>query len=486
MPLLTFPDGELDTAAFLGHVTDRSVRVWTRAPHRGETDPLEVTLQVNGHPTIRTAIASSQGTDWTAAATLELNEPAPDADFVVHAAGQELRGRLAPSLGQPAAFTFGFGSCHQPFEATGDTALTQHEGARIYAPMRALLEERNASFLLLVGDQVYSDGTNGIDLSRWATDDHPTHDDGRPDEELLEAYRELYRGYFNQADFRRLLETFPSYLMWDDHDIADSWGSRIIKTDTDRRLFAAARRTFREYQVPHNPPLHRPEDGAHHFSFTWGDVGFLALDLRNDRDWSEGVILKDDQWAAIDRFLEDATNRDLRTVFLVSTIPLIHFPPAIVRTLQWIPGGKGSDVRDRWDAHDFREQRDQLIGRIGAWQHARQGRQVVILSGDVHAGAAFHVSDPETHGQFHQWTSSSMSAPGGALHRFVNSVGPRRVNWGESRTESSCIGSDARNNFGIVEVQPADGGGHHLRFDLYTRTRGGLARPVTALGDPLP
>ena len=480
MPLeLEFPDGELRDALTLGIPTDRGVRAWLRAPGQSA-----VTVTLQSGATIVTAEARPDPEhDCIATVDLDLEERLPGGVFRVTANGMSRTARFAPSSDAPASFSFGFGSCHQPFEPNSDKLLHKHAGAQIYAPALDVLRREEARFLLLVGDQVYSDGVEGQSVRAWArshaSDDQPTFDD------LVQAYRHLYRGYFNEQGFRALLDAFPVRMVWDDHDIADSWGSRFIETDGDRLMFRAASHTYREYQRSLEPGAPFAGEPPYHGAFRYGDVAFWSLDLRGVRSWDDGVVLGADQVEDTRAFLHQCAADDTRTVFIISSIPLIHFSPAIVSALQWVPGGKGSDVRDRWDAAPFREERDVLIGLIGEWQQAHPQRQVIVLSGDVHAGGAFEVRDRETGGRFHQWTSSSLSAPGGLAHNIVNRLGSRLVNLGERRCEVRRVGLDPRNNIGMVHVQPRVGGGHRVTFDLHAHdAHGGLEPSIHASAAP--
>ena len=78
----------------------------------------------------------------------------PNAAFAVRAAGSVRHGRFAPAVGQPTAFTFGFGSCNQPFARRADGVVASHAGAGIYSAMVGSLRARAARFIMLLGDQI--------------------------------------------------------------------------------------------------------------------------------------------------------------------------------------------------------------------------------------------------------------------------------------------------------------------------------------------
>src|SRR5690606_34959661 len=143
--------------------------------------------------------------------------------------------------------------------------------------------------------------------------------------------------------------------------------------------------------------------------------------------------------------------------------------PTVVRMLDRLPGHEGDNTRDRWDAEAFAEDRDRLVHMVCDWQAARADRSVAILSGDVHAGAAFSVSRRGPGGGgFVQWTSSALSSPGGMMHTLANRLITRPVNLGSRDADARRHGVEPRNNFGIVEVVPRDEGpGHRLSLSIY-------------------
>ncbi|MCC6756069.1 MAG: alkaline phosphatase D family protein, partial [Solirubrobacterales bacterium] len=369
-----FPDGELGRWAGLGGVTERSVRVWLRdpagAPHRAVLD-----VEGGGHAEI--TLTPDPDHDFTVAADIVLDRPRPDAAFTVHVAGLQRHGRLAPEHDAPTEVTFGFGSCHQPFGPPRDGVLTVTPRAGIYRQMVGVLRSRGARFLSLIGDQIYSDGVDPIDVRDNA------HRAAIPptDDELREAYRWLHRGYFNVAPFRELLAAQPTLMTWDDHDITEGWGALIDWDDLDWRVFRAAEATYREYQHVRNVGA-SVHDRAPYSRCSWfGNVGFFILDLRGLRSYREGRLLGTDQWRQLEGFLEQCTRHGTPTVVITAGIPVVHHAPALVRFAERVHHRYGTDLRDRWCAAPINPERVRFLNLLLDWQSAQRGRQVVIISG---------------------------------------------------------------------------------------------------------
>jgi alkaline phosphatase D len=477
-----FPDGEMGDWFGLGDVTDRSVRVWARRP----SGPVAVRLLVEGEAAAEGTLEPAREHDDVASVVLTLALPRPNAAFTVEAGGEVRSGRLAPTTDAPAAFAFAFGSCHQPFaERAVDGRLERHDGAGIYARAAELLRERDARFLMLIGDQVYSDGVSNLSVRKRLADDRSITDD-----DLVATYRHLYRGYFNERGFRELGESLPAYLTWDDHDIYDGAGSLLRPTDFDLRLRAAASIAYREYQHLRNPGASLEDAPPFAYPFWYGDVGFFVLDLRGIRDFHAHRLLGDEQWAQLDAFLAEADARGTATLFIAASVPVVHESPAIAAFLEQLRTSPGHDVRDRWDVPHFRHEREALLGRLFRWQSARPWRQVAILSGDVHVGAAFSVRprDRRARGHISQWTSSALSTPTGIQHVLANRLVTGLVRFGERSVRVWRRGLVPTNNIGLVEVQPNPGGGHDLAFRVfaYDRKHDRLQEALTDRSTPTP
>jgi phosphodiesterase/alkaline phosphatase D-like protein len=253
--------------------------------------------------------------------------------------------------------------------------------------------------------------------------------------------------------------------MWDDHDIFNDWGSRLRESPLDRRLFEAASRAYCEYQHPRNPGG-EPGPPPYPYRFRYGTAGFLVLDVRGARDYRSGLLLGTPQWEGVRAYLRGAEARDLQTLFVVAGVPLAHFSRWVVALFESLHGPAANEVRDRWCSRAVVDHRDALLGELFAWQAARPRRQVVLLSGDVHAASAFTIRRRDGPGVVRQFTSSALTNQSSAAERLLNRIGARGPNLGEPHLRFRRHLLVTANNFGLVRVEPLDGGGHRLEFGV--------------------
>lgn len=110
---------------------------------------------------------------------------------------------------------------------------------------------------------------------------------------------------------REVFANYPTYMVWDDHEIGDGWGSfddidskrkRPIHheiyeklkgkrglsqkdaTKLLRRMFAAAKEAYWEYEHCHNPQTEPQKAETMHYHFEVGNASFFVLDGRGARD----------------------------------------------------------------------------------------------------------------------------------------------------------------------------------------------------------
>lgn len=474
-----FPDGELEHALEVGAVDDRCVRVWVRAPDQKE---LAVTLSVAGRDPVEAGVELSAEHDWTGVADLTLPVPAPGQPFVVRAGDLSRSGTFAPPPGTSASLTFGVGSCHMPFGKRDGEVVVSGHARGLYPAMTRELRDANARLLLLAGDQIYADELDGFSVR----DDLPGSTEHPPALDVaLAAYRRLYRGFFNERGFRELRESLPALCMWDDHDIFNNWGSTTLKSPLDAVLFEAASRAYVEYQHARNPG-----DSAQAPPFGWthlhGDVGFLALDLRGARDADAGTMIGPQQWAwALDWLNGEAASR-VTTLFIVSSVPVAHVSRWFTAATGWIPQRFSGSVRDRWLGRAFLHSRDLLLDTLFAWQTAAPSRQVILLSGDVHAASAFTIRQAEGPGVIKQLVSSAMTTPLVRSQVAFNHLVSRAPNLLEPRYRFERHFVSTTHNFGILQLEPLSSGGHRVTFTVraWKPSSGGLRTAGRLVSEP--
>jgi phosphodiesterase/alkaline phosphatase D-like protein len=456
-----FPDGELADAAEIGAVTDRSVRVWGRVPGGPE---LRGRLEVEGLPAVEAAVPVTAETDWTGAIVLELPEPAPDRPFACLVGERRLTARLAPAPETRAGFAFGFGSCHRPFAVGKDDRVEKLPIAAVYPQMAEHLAEAEARFLLLGGDQIYSDEIDPISVRYNLPGDeqHPPTLD-----QALAAYRQVSRGYLGETGFRALRQRFPTLCMWDDHDIFNDWGSRLDKSPRDRRLFEAAARAYGEYQHARNPggTIGPPPYPWH---LRWGTAAFLAVDVRSARDYPAGTLLGGAQWDWLKGCLRGQSDelRGVETLFVVFSIPMGHVARWMVRLVDRLPGEAADEARDRWSSVAFVDNRDAVLRELFAWQSAAPARQAILLSGDVHAASAFSIRRRSGPGVVQQFTSSAFTSPSTWGENALGWLAVRGTNWREPDLRFRRHFLVLRNNYGLVRLEPLPAGGHRVTFEV--------------------
>ena len=206
----------------------------------------------------------------------------------------------------PWDVTFGFYSCHMPF----DPKYGSKADASMWGLMEDELKFSDARFVIGGGDQVYSDGTDYLSIWAWlkkVKDHNPSIADMRS------WYRDIYRGYWGFPHVQAVHRQFPNYMIWDDHEIMDGWGSYTkdeLSNELDswfewedkeknlllaNRMFDAAKKTYFEYQHSHNPDTPRDQ---YDYSFSNCGADYFFLDMRGMRNFERksNAVLGKKQW----------------------------------------------------------------------------------------------------------------------------------------------------------------------------------------------
>ena len=468
----------LTNASIVGHTTETTTRLWVRAweedkhgqPTDGKgpywlavaTSPIPktgkpevrtvdgtLTLHVGGkkveNPVVIVPISLTFSSDLTGVVDLDDLEPGTRYYYALFAGfersqrwevGHEDDLSFTTVPASPERVSFGLFSCHQPFKG-GNIVRTEMWDAFYEA-----LEASGATHTIGSGDQVYVDGVKHADIWQWLrkVKDEPDLD---PAVDMVSWDRDIYRGFWGHPSLQRVFARFPTYMIWDDHEIMDGWGSftraelgkKLDKHPSKaqrkrylrliRQMFEAATKTYSEYQHSHNPST---PPGQWDYAFTTGPIATYVLDMRGHRKFAPKAkggkqILGGPQMQRFVDWLASDPARNARVVFVVASVPVVHHRSWIVNRFD--EGGLKDDFRDQWEHDSNWKERRALLGAVGRFSQ-ETGRRVVFLSGDVHMSAAFRLFDRDNpEARVYQLTSSGITYSGKARIPSIPFFGTR-------------------------------------------------------------
>lgn len=258
----------------LGDVTDQSVAVWIRADR---PTPWRVSVWPDKQAKNKVVVEGPEPTkesDFTATLRLDTLSPATTYRYEVELG---VAGKGAVKLPESSFHTL----------AAPGTAgkLRIAVGARISSdgpqPILAQIADVKPDILMLLGDQIFAGNLKAN----------------------FPAYANKYAHNWNIAELEALMQTVPTYMMWDDQDIKQHY---FVGSSENR--YAPARLAYDLYVQGHNPPAVR--DGELHYQFQAGDVSIFVLDTRShredpdDNDGPHKTMLGEAQKADLARFLK--------------------------------------------------------------------------------------------------------------------------------------------------------------------------------------
>ncbi|GAA5054395.1 alkaline phosphatase D [Thermocatellispora tengchongensis] len=188
----------------------------------------------------------------------------------------------------------------------------------------------------------------------------------------LHDYRNRYARYRTDPDLRAAHAAAPWIVTWDDHEVEDNYRGTRPADGSDQAAFLRRRTAAYRAYYEHQPLRVRPVgDGLRMYRWrAYGTVAdFLVLDARQYRDGADMLGPEQEAWLL-------GKLRAPRARWKVLVQPVFFAQRAFPG-----PGGP-SFSRDAWDA--YRDQRSRIM--------AAAGRDLVVLSGDVHNNWACELS----------------------------------------------------------------------------------------------
>ena len=314
----------------VGHTDHESTRIWIRV----SDDPSLYQLRVQGRGTFDFLPTEPGGLEFgTAIAVADGLRSDTVYRYQVLRRRRVLsdgRGtfRTMPHPHSMAEVLFGVVSCNHNVDA----------GA--WPQLDTFIRDAAPRFLLFIGDQVYLDSEEPNVWRDFLTADA---------ESRRAAMAEKYQESWSRPYVRSVLANVPTYMIWDDHEIRDGWGSfagdsptlaaqnprSAPITDLYRQYFEDARDVYWHFQacrnplpdyvVPQAPPGYRR---AVPVVFRCGRLLVTMLDSRGDRDVfrAERPVLGAEQWTYLEKVLGEI-DPQIDALAVVTAVPIVCASP---------------------------------------------------------------------------------------------------------------------------------------------------------------
>jgi len=247
------------------------------------------------------------------------------------------------------------------------------------------------AFMIHCGDQIY------YDL------DFPQRTGGEHD------YRRSYRqAWFSDEQAAKLLRSFPQYMILDDHEIVDGFGTDLKPRDAEKKLREPALRAYDEYVGSRQPRPKRPKRPDRpdplDYTFEHGNTGFFVLNTRTERSARYRQMISDEQLEEFVKWLR----KPQALKFVVSSVPFVAElrPPGLDRNGE----RRGDERADKWSGYAWQAQRERIIRAIYE-REVQQGevqegevKRLVFLVGDMHCTyhARMQIGDPRRRVTVHE------------------------------------------------------------------------------------
>lgn len=308
----------------VGHTDTRTTRVWIRV----DDDPAHYKLRVRGVGSVPFVALEAVPEFGTAQARIDGLAADTEYRYQVLRHGRVLPGahgrvRTMPDPVSMAPVQFVFMSCNA------------QEGDGAWKLLAKQVAKARPHFMVMMGDQVYVDQDAGV----WKS-----HID-KPQAVRRAAIAAKYQDNWSRPLLRQVMANVPTYMVWDDHEIRDGWGSWAPDSPTmaerhrrGRKLFERhdaffrdARDVYLQFQMAHNPTAQRPQGAerlAMPFLVRCGRMALLVLDGRGERDVFRKAmpVLGAAQWQFIDETIQ-ALDAGIDALAIVTGAPIAVMSP---------------------------------------------------------------------------------------------------------------------------------------------------------------
>lgn len=345
---------ELVHGPMLGNVTDGSASFWGRTANESEVEVVVYDSTSKQEVVTSTPVRTEAQNDYTFVATVDGLKTKTSYFYRVRVDGKLLATtysfRTFGRQGEPVQFSLAFGG--------GAGFVPENER------MWNTIGDCQPDALLLLGDNVYIDDPESIEMQRYT------------------YYRRQSR-----PEWRKLIESCPVFTIWDDHDFStnDSRGGADIDIPFWKKDWVYP--TFRQNWV--NPGYGGgDEQPGCWYSFSIGDVEFIMLDCRYYRTDPRKQPRSMLGPVQLDWLKQKLRSSKAKLKLLCSSVP-------------WDFRTKG-DSLDTWNG--YQKEHEEILGYI----ESEKIEGVVLLSADRHRSDCWKISRPNGYDLF-EFNSSRLT-----------------------------------------------------------------------------
>lgn len=346
------------------------------------------------------------------------------------------RTRTAPAANTtPDRYRFAFASC-QSYTAGHYTAF-EH------------LAQEDIELVAHLGDYIYEGATNP------STTPAPLRSHQSWEPTTLEQYRNRYALYKSDRSLQAAHAAFPWVVTWDDHEVDNNYAGGFPSDSMPRDAFllrrAAAYQAYYEHQPLRKASIPRGPDMLLYRTIPAGRLArFHVLDTRqyrSDQACGDGIKPACDEWSQRNRvMLGDTQERWLTRGIDQSQTRWNVLAQQVTFSRVPDPNRPTFHPMDPWSGYP--EARDRLL----AWIADRQQKNIVVLTGDIHAAFVMDVTRDALKPE------SSPTIATEFVGTSISSGGDGSDRWGQLRNYETAVPNmryhNARRGYVRCELTP--------------------------------
>jgi len=299
-------------------------------------------------------------------------------------------------------------------------------------PDRMLLGQKNpwyeiarktytSDVVLHLGDQVYNKGEDNDNTMQLFNKEYESLDDvgkNKMKKRARALLRKKYRETWNKKMTRSSFQQGSHLMIWSDNDVANDF-TTLKDQDGDQAyppaFLQCGIEVYRQYQRTLWDPEFAKESAMpandeyfdEYHSHIYGPIGIFLIDMRGNRITGDGVqksenpLVSDLQWEAIEAFFE---NEDLKVIIIASEIPFVGDDPISIQE----KAEKVDFLKDHWPYNI--DDLTRLLDLCFNWKSQDEdGREVLLLGGDIHCGVSSVIRDNQTDLTINHLTTSPVT-----------------------------------------------------------------------------